>query len=51
MARGFSVITVHGKTVSRTGQLKAGDQVTLCLTDGTVPAQILQGGESSEQED
>ena len=51
MARGFSVITVHGKTVNRTGQLKAGDQVTLCLTDGTVPAQILQGGESSEQED
>ena len=48
MARGFSVVTMKGKTISSAGQIKAGDRVTIRLTDGTVPAQILQGGKESE---
>lgn len=48
MSRGFSVITMRGKMINSTHQLKAGDYVTLRLADGTVPAQILQGGKGSE---
>lgn len=35
MSRGFSVITMRGKMINSTHQLKAGDYVTLRLADGT----------------
>ena len=47
-AAGILVITMRGKMINSTHQLKAGDYVTLRLADGTVPAQILQGGKGSE---
>ena len=41
MSRGFSVVSLQGKTVSHVSQLTPGDVVSIRMTDGTTSARIL----------
>ncbi len=44
LERGFAVVTdAQGNIVKRVGQVSAGDQVGILVTDGTLPAMIGEG--------